>query len=340
MNKTVSYLRSPLFVWWDITYKCNLRCKHCYSNSGYSANNELTIDEVKRILEQLSEMNVFYIYFLGGEPFYRKDFLEIAKYCQEINMSIMVNTNGWFINYELASKIKEIGIEHVRVSIDGVTPATHDKIRGVKGSFQKAILAITNLKKAGIPVVGITPTVMKENFFEVPSIIDLAFKYGASEIQLVQLCSTGRGKQVEPLSFEQLRQLRAIVTKKKEEYFDQLQVSATPGILEECLNCTLKQGNKPAMIGCLAGRGALGISPEGLVMPCLLDRKVIGNLRKISFKKIWEETPQIIERRTVKGVCLTCQFRDICSRECPIETQSKIIEIIRENYVKETKGRD
>jgi len=338
MDKIVTYLRAPLFVWWDITYQCNLRCKHCYSNSGLPANNELATDEVRKIIDQLVEMKVFYIYFLGGEPFIRKDFLEIADHCRELGMSVMVNTNGWFIDYDLARKIKKVGIHHIRVSIDGATAATHDRIRGVKGSFQKALSAIEALKKVEVPVIGISPTVMKENFSEAPLIIDLAFKHGVSEIQLVQLCSTGRGKQVKSISIEQLKHLRRTVAKKKEEYFNRLEVGATPGILEECLSCTLKQGNRPTMIGCLAGRGALNISPEGLTMPCLLDRKVIGNLRQISFKEIWEKAPEILKRRIVKGVCLTCEYQDICSRECPVEIKSERIEMIRECFIEKQKG--
>ena len=334
MNKLVTYLRAPLFVWWDITYQCNLHCKHCYSDSGSPAENELTTSEVKGILNQLAEMKVFYIYFLGGEPFLRRDFLEIAKYCQEINLSVMVNTNGWFIDYEMARKIKEAGIHHIRVSIDGATPETHDRIREVKGSFQKALQALEVLKQVEIPVIGISPTIMKENFSEASSIIDLAFQYKVSEIQLVQLCSTGRGRRIESISLNQLKQLQLAVAKKKDEYFGKLQVSATPGILKECLSCTIGQGNKPAMIGCLAGRGAVNISPEGLVMPCLLDRKLIGDFRRESFSKIWEDAPEIIKRRTVNGVCLDCQYQDICSRECPLEITSETIKKIREHYVK------
>lgn len=339
MSRFVTYLRSPLFVWWDITYRCNLRCKQCYSNSGKFSVHELNIREVKEIIKQLKEMKVFYIYFLGGEPFLRKDFLEIARYCYEVEIPVMVNSNGWFIDEDMAKKIKEANIHHVRVSIDGATSTTHDSIRGVGGSFKRAIQAIKLLKRHEIPIVSVSPTIMQENFSEVPLIIDLAFRYGASEIQFVQLCSVGRGKQVDPLSVAQLNQLKLILTQKKKDYAEKIRVEATPGLLEE--QCSLCWNVDPekhiVMLGCQAGRSAMNIGADGLVMPCLLDRRIVGNLREQSLKQIWESAPKFVESRTVRDICTTCQYQNICSQECPVQEKT-LADRIRKAYLTQEGG--
>jgi len=284
-------------------------------------------------------MKVFYIYFLGGEPFLRKDFLEIAKYCYSMEIPVMVNSNGWFIDEDTAKRIKESNIHHVRVSIDGATPDTHDSIRGVRGSFKRAIRAIELLKKYEIAVVSVSPTIMQENFSEVPSIIDLASKYGASEIQFVQLCSVGRGKQVNPLSIAQLNQLKLILNQKKKDYEEKIRVEATPGLLEE--KCSLCWNANPekhiVMFGCQAGRSAMNIGADGLVMPCLLDRRTVGNLRKQSLKQIWESAPKFVESRTVSDICVTCQHQNICSQECPIQGKT-LADQIRKVYLAQKGG--
>lgn len=82
----IRYLSAPIFVWWDITKVCNFKCKQCYSNAGRKERRELNTSEVFDILEQLALARVFYIYFLGGEPLLRKDFLGILSKCQELGI--------------------------------------------------------------------------------------------------------------------------------------------------------------------------------------------------------------------------------------------------------------
>lgn len=325
MNEIITYLRAPLFVWWDITYQCNLNCKHCYSDSGsFSARkpvHELDTEEVKNVIDQLKEMKVFYIYFLGGEPFLRKDFLEIVRYCDKAEISVMVNTNGWFIDDSVAREIKKANVAHVRVSIDGANSYTHDMIRGVEGSFDRAIRAVKLLKEYKIPTVSISPTAMQENFSEIASIVDLAFEHKVSEIQIVQLCSTGRGKRKSLLSIEQLDELRFILHKKREDYMSYFRVGTTPGLLkEEISSCwQVNPDQHVAMLGCQAGRSAINIGADGLIMHCLLDREVVGDLRKQSLKQTWEKAPMLIEKRLVKDNCVGCHYQNICSQECPLE---------------------
>lgn len=142
---SVKYLSAPIFTWWDITKVCNLHCKQCYSNSGRPSKNELTTSEVFSIIDQLATNRVFYIYFLGGEPLLRYDFFEILRKCREKDIITMMSTNGWFVDKKNTEKLLNSGIHTVRVSIDGATADVHDKIRGVKGSFEKALKALSIL---------------------------------------------------------------------------------------------------------------------------------------------------------------------------------------------------
>jgi radical SAM protein with 4Fe4S-binding SPASM domain len=232
----------------------------------------------------------------------------------------MFNTNGWFIDKDLANEIKKTGVNHVRISIDGATPEIHDAIRGVRGSFRKALEALENLKQVGIPLVGITPTVMPDNFHQVGEIIDLAVKYGVDEIQLVQICATGRGKNINSLSFNQLLEIRRLVKEKLKEYNTKINLTATEGILaNKCEQCIKNGIAIPSFMGCSGGRTCAAINEEGKVTPCILYRVEAGDLRKETFSKIWHSSPTFIERREIRGACLKCRFSDTCVRGCPLE---------------------
>ena len=158
------------------------------------------------------------MYYLGGESFIRQDFLELVEYTIAQDMGVMINTNGWFIDSNMAHLLKKLGVFYVRVSIDGATEKTHDAIRGVKGSYKKAITAIENLKNANIPFVSIAPTVMKDNVHEMGELIDLAFNLQVSEIQLVQVADTGRADQKHLLTVKDVLTLKEIVNEKKNRY--------------------------------------------------------------------------------------------------------------------------
>jgi len=79
--RKIMFLNAPIFVWWDVTYACNLKCKQCYSSAGRPSPNELSTLEAKKLIREMSKMKIFYIYFLGGEPLLRKDLFDIVGAC-------------------------------------------------------------------------------------------------------------------------------------------------------------------------------------------------------------------------------------------------------------------
>ena len=315
------HLSSPTFVWWDITSTCNLRCRHCYSNSGASLHDELTTEEVKHILDQLAIMNVFYVYILGGEPFLRKDFMDILGYCRSLNIEVMVSSNGWFITADLACTLARLGIRHVRVSIDGATAKTHDAIRGVNGSFDRAVAAVRNLKRAGVPVVGISPTLMKENVHEAEMLIELAHDLQVDELQFVQVCAVGRAKQISVLDSSAI-DAEGSDRRKSAELVQDLLITGSEGIWEKPFaRCVMEGRMVPHIMGCGAGRTCLAISPNGRVRACLLFQYEIGDLRDHDLQEIWLGAghPKIQWLRSIKEGCEGCRYAAVCSGPCPMQ---------------------
>jgi len=334
MANSISFLRSPIHVWWDITYRCNFRCIQCYSDAGVQYVDELSYEEVVNIIGQLVRAKVFYVYFLGGEPFIRSDFLDILDKCNQMSLGIMISTNGWFITPEVASRIENAGVSHIRVSIDGATATTHDTIRRKRGSFQQAWRAVSMLQRTKIPTVGISCTVMESNFHEVEPLVEMAIKEGVKELQLVQLCCTGRGATAQRLSIEHLNELRDLLSQNMPRYHEKISFSATEGLWEKPATTSFRQeGQIPYMMGCIAGRTAVAISADGLVLPCIQYRKPAGNLRKQLFEEIWQFSPVLNKHREVRKECEGCRFNQICGRECPADPTDNATEC-RLSYAK------
>ncbi|MDT8717345.1 radical SAM protein [Clostridium sp. 19966] len=173
----------------DVTSKCNFRCAHCYAGDVTNSNSELTYDEIKTIINNLSIPGVETIAFYGGEPLMRKDIEDIVGFCSSKGIATYIVTNGYYISNKIKALL-ERGLSGVAVSIDGASEETYRKIRGInsfkliKDNFK--ILSSLNVKDRVINFV-----MMKENIFEVTDIIDYALEVGATRINYELLAYGG-----------------------------------------------------------------------------------------------------------------------------------------------------
>ena len=186
-------LVAPFLVVWDFTHKCNLRCKHCYSNSGAVEEEELTTEQALAVVDQLADAHVTALAFSGGEPLTRKDFFQVARYAADRGLYISLASNGTLLTKENVQKIKEAKVNYIDISIDGATAKTHDDFRGVPGAFEKAVAGLKNCVDADICAC-IATTVGKNNMAELPAIIDLAEQLKVERFTYFNFIPAGRGK--------------------------------------------------------------------------------------------------------------------------------------------------
>ncbi|UCF84373.1 MAG: radical SAM protein, partial [Desulfobacteraceae bacterium] len=137
----------PWFAVCEVTYSCNLRCVTCYAN-GYEAAQAakhcsmLSIREYKEIvIDQLAEHGVYHVTFMGGEPFMRPGFLDIVEHARKRNLFVKIQSNGTRIGRGDVARMKDIGVQQVEISLDGIDAETNDRIRG-KGSLARALRAL------------------------------------------------------------------------------------------------------------------------------------------------------------------------------------------------------
>lgn len=181
----------------DITYDCNFRCLHCYNSSGEQNINRpyLNDDEIVTAVKQVAELEPDSICMCGGETMLRKEV--IFKVLDERNnggmkkVAINCVSNGYLINEEVAAKLGEKRIDHVQISLDGATKESHDWLRNMPGSYDRALCAIKLLVKQNI-LVGVAFTPTKKNIDELSDAIKLVDSLGVRKFRVQPTMNLGR----------------------------------------------------------------------------------------------------------------------------------------------------
>lgn len=178
-------------VLWEITNTCNYHCSYCiFSCENKKYENELTTNEVKEVIQDLKQNNFSYIKFTGGEPFVRKDMIEILKYSSELGFDMDISTNASLVTNEIAKILKEINFPMVHVSLDGYDKESHEYVRG-KNTFEPTLRGIKNLTENNI-YTRIGTVIYKENENNLEDIIKLAIKLSVNEIIFSFMEADGR----------------------------------------------------------------------------------------------------------------------------------------------------
>ncbi|MEM1589414.1 MAG: radical SAM protein [Candidatus Bathyarchaeia archaeon] len=327
---------APFLVVWDFTYRCNLNCKHCYSNASVYAGKELETKEALKVVDQLADFGVVSLAFSGGEPLMRKDFFEVAKHAVNSGLYVSLATNGTLLNKQTVQRLKEIGIHYVEVSVDGSDAKFHDAFRGVPGAFDLAVQGLKNCVEQDL-CASVAVTATKENFKDIPQILELAEKIGAKRFALFNFVPTGRGAEMasQDLSPEEREEIMifllgrllsgskvAILTTTPQ--LARVAVSHQGGLSEVFIPMAHMQTSRVSkkavaladfIGGCGAGRLYCSISPEGEVHPCVFLPIKVGSLKTDTFGDLWLNSKvfQVLRNReNLKGSCGECQFKYVC----------------------------
>jgi len=167
---------APFLIVWDVTYACNLRCKHCYANAGKPLTDELTTEEALKVVDTLGEAGVAALAFSGGEPLVRKDILKLIDRGKDYEMHVSIATNGTLLTKENVKKLEEHGLDFIQISLDGTKDA-HEAFRGIPGIYERTVEGIKNAVESGVTTC-ISMTATKLNYKDVPKVMDLAEEFG------------------------------------------------------------------------------------------------------------------------------------------------------------------
>src|SRR5580704_6329744 len=143
----------PRLVFWELTKGCNLRCIHCRASATeLSSTSDLSTERAKEIIDQIAAVSSPILVLSGGEPLFRSDIFQLARYGTDKGLRVALATNGTLVTKQVARKIVDSGVKRVAISLDGADALTHDTFRGIPGAFEAALTGFRNLKDLGISV--------------------------------------------------------------------------------------------------------------------------------------------------------------------------------------------
>jgi radical SAM protein with 4Fe4S-binding SPASM domain len=307
----------PLIISWNVTRKCNLQCSHCYINASTEKHpeeytDELTTEEAKKLIDQISEVSRPMLILSGGEPLLRKDIFEIIRYGTQKGLKMALGSNGGLIDAGVAKKLKEAGIKTVSISLDSAIPEKHDEFRGVNGSWQKAIDAIKALKENGV-LVQVNTTLTQQNYNEIDNIMTLSEKLGVENFHLFFLVPTGRGTKIVDISPAMYESMIKNTFAKTTRHRLNVRPSCAPQFMRVAkdMNLDMRQWIR----GCIAGFYYCRIFPNGEVTPCPYLPVKLGNVKEKNFKDIWFNSDIFKTLRNpdaLKGKCGACDYKTLC----------------------------
>ncbi len=306
-------LDAPICLTWELTYACNLQCVHCLSSSGQRDERELSTDEAKRVLDQLRDLQVFYINIGGGEPMVRRDFFELVEYSVASGIGVKFSTNGAFIDAEKARRLAAMDYLDIQISLDGVDAATNDAVRGA-GSYDMAIRAMDNLAAANFGPFKISVVVTRHNVGQLDGFKALADRYGA-QLRITRLRPSGRGVD----SWDDLHPTNA----QQREIYDWLMAHGEHVLTgDSFFHLNALGPSLPGLNMCGAGRVVCLIDPIGDVYACpfvIHDEFRAGNVRDPGgFAKVWKQSDLFTSLREPQsaGACASCGAFDACQGGC------------------------
>jgi radical SAM protein with 4Fe4S-binding SPASM domain len=307
-NKQSDGLSAPLRVFLSITDKCNLKCKHCFADSGNFNLNELTTEELFELIDQMKDAGTFFLSIAGGEPLLRDDLFQIIKYARENFIAVSISTNGLLINKEIAKKFNELNLNTISVSIDGLE-ITHDHIRG-NGNFRKTIEKIKILRRyCKTATLAIRTTINSLNINEYKELIKLAEKLSLDSIRFNPIHLLGRANVYKYLLVDQdeyinfLKDVQEVKTKIKVEL---------PKIDNKKYWFVYLEG-----FGCHGGKETCCITSSGDLSPCIFlgDNFVVGNIKNEKFLNLWVKAKNIVKLSGNK-ICNNCSEYKNCRGGC------------------------
>ena len=183
----------PRLIFWEVTKGCNLRCIHCRATATeLSSPTDLPTKKALGIIDQIAATANPILVLSGGEPLYRSDIFQLARYATDKGLRVALATNGTLVTKEVARMIVDAGVKRVSISLDGADSATHDAFRGIPGAFEAATSGLRNLKTLGMSVQ-INMTIARHNAHQLPQVLELAKSLGADALHTFLLVPVGCG---------------------------------------------------------------------------------------------------------------------------------------------------
>lgn len=324
MSASIDFHKAPLLVIWEVTRACALACQHCRASAeDWRDPRELTLDEGRRLIDDVAAMGTPLIVFTGGDPLQRQDLEDLVRHAVARKLTVgTIPAVTPRISRERIISLRDAGVHQMALSLDGETAAKHDAFRRVEGTFALAMNAATWIREAGVPLQ-INSVFGAWNFNDFDAVAELVVSLGIVFWEVFFLVPTGRGaglqsctpQQMEVLfgKLHELAKTAPFVIKVTEAQHYRRYLAQHGGIGPEGHPMNRAAlSSKPVN----SGHGFCFVDRIGNVCPSGFLPVECGNVKETSVIDIYRNHPVFRELRDftkLKGKCGVCEFRDMCS---------------------------
>lgn len=300
----------PVTVTFQVTDRCNYECVHCYQEHD-AHDDELTLAEIVRILDEIAAMGVLFVTFMGGEFFMRRDADEILAAAHARGFAIKVLTTGHHITEARADFLATLRPIQFDLSLYAGHKGKHEEITRMPGSWQRTVAAARRLISRKMAVLLKAP-VMETNAADVASMAELATELGAEFTFDPKITAIENGDQ-QPVELRMKAETMARFY--RTTMADHLEKTF---VGPESMSAKGEELRPLHHAPCRAGQQSVSVAPNGDVWPCNALPMPCGNLRTQSFAEVWRGSPELAEVRELRWAslaeCNRCALRPYCQR--------------------------
>lgn len=319
--------RRPVYAVWELTLKCNLKCMHCGSRAGSPRSDELSTLEALDLVRQLFDLGVRELALIGGEAYLRRDWLRVVRLASDLGMRAVLQSGGFGLTQTTVGRAAKAGLSAVGISIDGLE-STHDRVRGVPGSYEAAIGAIQAAKNVGLVCTANTQ-IHAQNINELEQIFERLADAGIAAWQLQLTVAMGNAADndhllLQPFDLDGLFPRLAHLFEKCRARGIAFQAGNNIGYFGPFEHLWRGPDRSAEHYdGCQAGINGIGIEADGRIKGCpslATSRFSEGNVRRGSLRDIWERKGafSLNQQGTdhLWGFCKTCYYAEVCRGGC------------------------
>lgn len=307
LGETTAQQRIPFMGVLELTYRCNLSCRHCYCNlpvNDQRKDEEMNYQEITRVIDEMVESGCLWLLLTGGESLLRSDFWDIYLYAKEKGLLVEIFTNATFITEEVAKKLAQFPPLGIEISVYGSNPKVNDCITRTEGSFERALAGMKNLlaQKIGFELKTMLITCNEHDLENIKKLaqdlkVDFKFDY---------LICPRNDKNTSPLQYrlpvEKVVDLEFATAADYQAYKELFAAFWKKGLN----NCT-----------CAAGQNAFNINPYGILSPCTMFSGFQYSLKKMPFKEAWQNLIHDYGKGIFASArCRECTMISMCA-SCP-----------------------
>ncbi|MQX31091.1 pyrroloquinoline quinone biosynthesis protein PqqE [Sinorhizobium meliloti] len=310
--RTLPRILPPMAMLAELTHRCPLACPYCSNPIALTqAKEELSTEEWTGVFAQAADLGVLHLHLSGGEPAARRDLVELTQAASSLGLYTNLITSGVGLTEARMNSLADAGLDHIQLSIQGVSPESADRIGGYKGGYERKMAVAGWAADAAIPLT-LNAVCHRQNMGEIDEMIELAIRLKARRIEVATVQFHGwaeRNKEVLMPTREQVECATRTVAEAREKYQGILVIDYVPADY-------YSKYPKACMGGW--GRVGLNVTPSGRVLPCHAAETIpslsFENVRENSLSSIWYESNAFNAYRGedwMPELCRSCERKKV-----------------------------